>query len=157
MSSHEKWLRQAAEVLTDRNMTAIANTCVQAADAIAWLQAEVERLNKSLDVAAACATDKNRQFAEMQRRIDHLESCQKVMLDAMKLLRSKLSDHVSLADVDAFDAAIALGSTPPTSVEQCDPNICKSCGGFFVLQDTFKCYSLNKCRCNSAQTKGEQS
>lgn len=80
MSSHEKWLRQAAEVLTDRNMTAIANTCVQAADAIAWLQAEVERLNKSLDVAAACATDKNRQFAEMQRRIDHLESWQESVL-----------------------------------------------------------------------------
>jgi len=40
--SHDKWLRQATEVLADRNMTAISNTCAQAADAIAELKDQLK-------------------------------------------------------------------------------------------------------------------
>lgn len=48
-----------------------------------------------------------------------------------------------------FQPLDTYGSSLPTENKQSsDKNICKNCGGFFVLQDTFKCYSLNKCLCN---------
>jgi hypothetical protein len=45
MNSHEKWLRQAAEEIAAEGHAGWGNTCEQAADQIAELQAEVERLN----------------------------------------------------------------------------------------------------------------
>lgn len=85
--SHELWLRQAYEALVARGDHTLANTCSQASVAYAALEAEVERLNKSLDVAGACATDKNRQFAEMKQRIDHLESWKESVSDDIRALR----------------------------------------------------------------------
>lgn len=77
MNSHEKWLRQAAAEISAEGHAGWGNTCTQAADAIAELQAEIakakrEAIQWSAELDLFKGTE-NERIAELLAEVERLK------------------------------------------------------------------------------------